>query len=197
MHVFSSTLNHRLKIRPKADSSLHTVWNNYIKYLLSIWGNQLLYGQSDSGEVLLQKTKYRKRQKDTGKFLRGRLWAWFQWKDKNLTDRMGKTPQGEWADTMQRQEVGAAVSNGDHNQHWTRNWEQGGEWERQVRRADVAKVWHREGFKVQVRCLHSVLMELKIYQYHYDSIRDAPEDKHWWQQPRTERGRGTRGQTGL
>ena len=50
---------------------------------------------------------------------------------------------------------------------------------RQVRRADVAKVWHREGFKVQVRCLHSVLMELKIYQYHYDSIRDAPEDKHW------------------
>lgn len=80
---------------------------------------------------------------------------------------------------MQRQEVGAAVSNGDHTQHWTRNWEQGGEWERQVRRADVAKVWHREGFKVQVRCLHSVLMELKIYQYHYDSIRDAPEDKHW------------------
>lgn len=127
MHVFSSTLSHRLKIRPKADSSLHTVWNNYIKYLLSIWGNQLLYGQSDSGEVLLQKTKYRKRQKDTGKFLRGRLWAWFQWTDKNLTDRMGKTPQGGWADTMQRQEVGAAVSNGDHTQHWTRNWEQGGE----------------------------------------------------------------------
>ena len=50
---------------------------------------------------------------------------------------------------------------------------------RQVRRADVAKVWHCEGFKVQERCLHSVLMKLKIYQYHDDSIRDAPEDKLW------------------
>lgn len=31
---------------------------------------------------------------------------------------------------------------------------------RQVRRADAAKVWHREGFKVQERCSHSVLMKL-------------------------------------
>lgn len=36
MHVFSSTLNHRLKVRPTADSSSHTVWDNYVKYLLSI-----------------------------------------------------------------------------------------------------------------------------------------------------------------
>ena len=32
---------------------------------------------------------------------------------------------------------------------------------RQVRRADVAQVWHREGFRVQVRYLYSVLMKLE------------------------------------
>lgn len=79
---------------------------------------------------------------------------------------------------MQRQETGAAVSNGDYTQYWIRSWELSGEWETS-QRAKVAQVWHREGFRIQVRYLYSVLMKLKIYQHHYDSIRDAPEDKHW------------------
>lgn len=57
----------------------------------------------------------------------------------------------------------------------------------------MGKVWHYEGFKVKVRRLYSTLLELRIYQHHYDSNRDALEDKHSGD-GRQVGGKGTRDQ---
>lgn len=162
MHVFSSTLNHRLKVRPTADSSSHTVWDNYVKYLLSIWGNQLLCGQVTQEKSCCRKQSTGKDGRTQESFS-GRPWAWFQWKEKNLTDRMGKTPRREWADPVQRQEAGAAVSNGEHTQHWTRNWEQGGKQEAS-----------QEGWRGQTVAPWRLQSPREVFTFCSDETKDLP-----------------------
>lgn len=195
MHVFSSTLNHRLKVRRKPDSSSHTVWNNYIKYLLSIWGYQLLCGQVTQ-EKSCRKQSTGKDGRTQASFseeenrelsFNGKIRIWQTGWGRHPRESELKQCRGRKLELLWVMVITRSTGSGAGNKAVSG---------RQVRRADVAQVWHRDGFRVQVRCLYSVLMKLKIYQYHYDSIRDAPEDKHWWRQAKRKKGKGTRDQTG-
>jgi hypothetical protein len=50
--------------------------------------------------------------------------------------------------------------------------------EEEAKKVDCGPVWHYEGFRVKVQHLYYTLIELKIYQHNYNSIRDALEDKY-------------------